>query len=69
MRVTTFLKTNRLDCIEFQCIFPSCNCKHDGIEKGRFLRHLRVAHHNETLEISKKENMPIKITEMTGLSN
>jgi len=55
--------------MNFNCIFTSCNYKHNTIEEEEFLRHLKEEHHNEILDISKKENIPIKMAEMIATSN
>jgi hypothetical protein len=50
-------------------VFPSCSYKSNGIEEEEFLNHLKEEHHAEMLDISKKENMPIKMAEMITVSN
>lgn len=55
--------------LNFNCVFPSCNFKRDNIEEREFLKHLNEKHHNEMLDISKKENMSIKAVEMITTSN
>ena len=51
------------------CIFSSCDFKHNNIEETDFLKHLSEKHFDEILEISKKENMSIKAVEMITVSN
>lgn len=55
--------------LNFNCVFPSCNFKHNDIEERDFLNHLNEKHHNEMLDISKKENISIKAVEMITISN
>ena len=55
--------------MNFNCIFSSCNYKRNDIEEEEFLKHLKEEHHNEMLDISKKENIPIKTAEMMTVSN
>jgi len=55
--------------MNFNCVFPSCNYKRNDIEEEEFLKHLKEEHHNEMLNISKKENIPIKMAEMMTVSN
>ena len=55
--------------MNFNCAFPSCNYKRNDIEEEEFLIHLKEEHHNEMLEISKKENIQIKMAEMITVSN
>lgn len=55
--------------MNFDCVFPSCNFKRNDIEESEFLKHLNEEHHNEMIDISKKENMPIKAVEMITVSN
>ena len=55
--------------MNFNCIFTSCNYKRNNIEEEEFLKHLKEEHHNEILDISKKENIPIKMAEMIATSN
>jgi hypothetical protein len=50
-------------------VFPSCNYKRNGIEEEEFLNHLKEEHYTEMLDISKKENIPIKMIEMITVSN
>jgi hypothetical protein len=55
--------------MNFNCVFPACSYKGNGIEEIDFLNHIRKEHYLEMLEISKKENMPINIIEMITISN
>lgn len=55
--------------MNFNCVFSSCSFKRGGIEEKDFLNHLKEEHHEEMLEISKKEDMPISIVEMITVSN
>ncbi len=55
--------------LNFNCIFVSCNFKRNNIDEAEFLKHLSEEHHDEILEISKKENIPIKMTEMIVVTN
>ncbi len=55
--------------LNFNCIIPSCNFKRNNIKEEEFLKHLNEEHHDEILDISKKENMSIKSTEMIMVSN
>jgi len=55
--------------LNFNCIFSSCNFKQNNIEEKEFLKHLQDEHKLEIIEISKKENMPIKTVEMITISN
>jgi len=55
--------------LNFNCVFPSCNYKCNDIEEGEFLKHLREAHQDEMIDISKKENMSVKAAEMITISN
>ena len=55
--------------LNFNCIVPSCNFKRNNIKEEEFLKHLNKEHHDEILDISKKENMSIKSTEMIMISN
>ena len=55
--------------MNFNCVFPSCVFKRNGIEEQDFQIHLKEEHHVEMLEISKKENMPINMVEMITISN
>jgi len=55
--------------LNFNCVFPSCSFKRNDIEEEEFLKHLNEEHHNEMLDISKKENIPIKMAEMITVSN
>ena len=55
--------------MNFNCVFPSCSYKRNGIEEVEFLNHLKNEHHTEILDISKKENMPINMVEIITASN
>ena len=55
--------------MNFNCVFPGCSYKHNGIEEEEFLNHLKEEHHAEMLDISKKENMVINMVEMMAVSN
>ena len=55
--------------MNFNCVFPSCNYKRNDIEEEEFLKHLKEEHYNEMADISKKENIPIKMVEMMTVSN
>ena len=55
--------------MNFNCVFPSCSYKRNGIEEEEFLNHLKEEHQEEMLDISKKENIPIKMAEMITASN
>ena len=55
--------------MNFNCAFSSCNYKRNDIEEEEFLIHLKEEHRNEMLEISKKENIQIKMAEMITVSN
>ena len=55
--------------MNFNCVFPTCNYKRNNIEEEEFLKHLKETHHNELLDISKKENIPITMAEMITISN
>jgi len=55
--------------VNFNCVFPSCSYKRNGIEEKEFLKHLKEEHHDEMLEVAEKENMSIKIVEMMTVSN
>lgn len=55
--------------MNFNCVFPSCNFKQNDIEEEDFLKHLKEVHHNEILDISKKENIPVNTVEMMTISN
>jgi len=55
--------------LNFRCAFPSCSFRRNDIEEKEFLEHLNKEHHDEMLDISKKENMPIKALEMITVSN
>ncbi|MCA9828159.1 MAG: hypothetical protein KC444_07210 [Nitrosopumilus sp.] len=55
--------------MNFSCVFPSCSYRRNDIEEDEFLKHLKEEHHDEMLEISKKECIPIRIAEMMASSN
>jgi len=55
--------------LNFNCIFTTCSFKCNDVEEEEFLKHLNEEHHDEILEISKKENIPIKMTEMIAVTN
>jgi hypothetical protein len=55
--------------VNFNCVFPSCNYKRNGINEEDFLNNLKEEHHAEMLDVSKKENMPINMVEMITVSN
>jgi len=55
--------------LNFNCVFPSCSYKRNGIEEEDFLNHLKEEHPAEMRDISKKENIPIKMAEMITVSN
>ncbi|MDH3696451.1 MAG: hypothetical protein OEQ15_03955 [Nitrosopumilus sp.] len=55
--------------MNFNCVFPYCSFKRNDIEEEEFLKHLNEEHRNEILDISKKENIPIKMAEMITVSN
>ncbi len=55
--------------LNFNCIFTSCNFKCNNIDQEEFLTHLNKEHSDEILEISKKENIPIKMAQMIVVTN
>ena len=55
--------------MNFNCVFSNCNYKCNGIEEKDFLDHLKIQHSIEIENISKKENMPVKMIEMISISN
>jgi len=55
--------------MNFNCVFSSCKYKHNDIEEKEFLKHLKEEHFSEIQDISKKENIPIKMAEMVTISN
>ena len=55
--------------MNFNCVFASCNFKRNNVEEEEFLKHLNEEHVDEILEISKKENIPIKMAEMIAVTN
>ncbi len=55
--------------MNFNCIFASCNYKRNDVKEEEFLKHLKEEHRDEILDISKKENISIKMVEMMSTSN
>ena len=55
--------------LNFNCIFTSCSFKQNNVEEEEFLKHLSEDHPDEILEISKKENIPIKMAQMIVVTN
>jgi len=55
--------------LNFNCIFTSCNFKQNDVREEEFLTHLNEKHRDELLEISNKENIPIKMAEMIAVTN
>jgi len=55
--------------LNFNCVFPSGNFRHNDMEERDFLNHLNKVHYNEMLDISKKENISIKAVEMITISH
>ena len=55
--------------LNFRCVFEACNFKANNIEESEFQKHLNDIHHDELLEISAKENMPIETATMITVSN
>jgi len=55
--------------LNFRCVFPSCSYRRKDIEEDEFLKHLKEEHHDEMIDISKKEGIPIKTAEMMASSN
>ena len=55
--------------LNFNCVFHTCNYKRNDIDEKEFLEHLKSEHHEELLETSKKEGMPINMIEMMAVSN
>jgi len=55
--------------LNFNCIFTSCSFKRNNVEEEEFLKHLSENHPDEILEISKKENIPIKMAQMIAVTN
>jgi len=55
--------------MNFNCVFSSCKYKRNDIEEKEFLKHLKEEHFSEMQDISKKENIPIKMAEMMTASN
>lgn len=55
--------------LNFNCIFTSCNFKCNNVEEDEFLNHLNEKHYDKILEISERENIPIKMAEMIVITN
>jgi len=55
--------------LNFNCIFTSCSFKQNNVEEEEFLKHLSEDHPDEIIDISKKENIPIKIAQMIAVTN
>ena len=55
--------------MNFNCVYPSCNFKKNDIEGKEFLKHLNDMHHDEMVEASERESIPIKMIEMISVSN
>ena len=55
--------------LNFNCVFPSCDFKKNDIEENEFLKHLNDVHCDEMVEVSERENIPIKMVEMISVSN
>ena len=55
--------------LNFNCIFSSCSFKCNNVDEDEFLKHLNKEHRDEILEISKKENISIKMAEMIAVTN
>jgi len=55
--------------LNFNCVFPSCDFKKNDIEEEEFLKHLNDVHHDEMVEASERESIPIKMVEMISVSN
>jgi hypothetical protein len=55
--------------LNFHCIFEGCAFKANNIDEDEFLKHLDDEHHDELLDISNKENIPIKTIQMMTVSN
>ncbi|HSG84517.1 MAG: hypothetical protein ACE5RS_03610 [Nitrosopumilus sp.] len=55
--------------MNFNCVFPYCDYKRNDIEEEEFLKHLKADHHKEMEDISRKENMTVKMAEMITVSN
>ena len=50
-------------------MFPKCNFNANNIEESEFQKHLDDIHHDELLDISNKENIPLETVEMITVSN
>ena len=55
--------------MNFNCVFPSCDFKKNDIEAEEFLKHLKDVHHDEIVEVSERESIPITMVEMISVSN
>jgi len=55
--------------LNFNCVFTSCDFKKNDIEEKEFLKHLNDTHHDEMVEVSERESIPIKMVEMISVSN
>ena len=55
--------------LNFNCVFPSCDFKKNDIEEEEFLKHLNDVHHDEMVEVSERESIPINMVEMISVSN
>jgi len=55
--------------LNFNCVFEGCTFKADNVEEEQFLKHLNEKHHDELLDISNKENIPLDTVEMITVSN
>ena len=55
--------------MNFNCIFPNCTFKRNNVEEDVFLNHLDEFHHEEIVNISKKENISLKMAKMITVSN
>ena len=55
--------------MNFNCVFQSCDFKINDIGEEEFLKHLNDIHHDEMVEVSERESIPIKMVEMISVSN
>ena len=55
--------------LNFHCVFEACTFKADNIEESEFQKHLDDKHHDELLDISNKENIPLETVAMITVSN
>ncbi len=55
--------------LNFNCIFSSCSFKCNNVDEDEFLKHLNKEHRDKILDISKKENISIKMAEMITVTN